>query len=610
MQCWLILLLILSAPCLYARDNQLHGHASPYLAMHGEDPVKWQEWGEAVQKAAEKEDKMLFVSSGYFSCHWCHVMQRESYSDPEIAHLLNTWFIPVKVDRELNPSLDARLIDFVEQVRGQAGWPLNVFITPEGYPLVGLVYLPPTDFKALLLKIIEKWKADKKDFKKLAQDAVEEMNLATTTTQNHLSGGLKNIDQYRSAFYSQTFGIADVLQGGFGQQNKFPGVPQLTYLLRLSNNVEAKPLRDFLILTLDHMESQGLSDQLAGGYFRYTVDPAWQIPHFEKMLYDNAQLALLYAKAATVLNKPEYKNVAENTLDFMLHELRNKNGSFGASLSAVDNKGVEGGSYLWQQEELKAILDKNEWDIISKHWKVEGPVPLEAGYHLVQLSSLEDIARGKKYTLEQVMRTYDSAKKKMLKVRNSRITPRDDKALASWNALTLKALLAAADNKKYREAAHKLQHYFKTVLWDGKTLQRAIVAGKPLGQAGLEDYAFTADALWDYAQFSHNKKDYQMAYAVILQAWQRFYTPRGWKLKEQQWLKYGKEQHVMADGVLASPSAILIQVTLKAAQYFKNNELAQQVEHPVSILVDDIADAPFWYATHIMAMEDYQSSRN
>lgn len=609
-QSGLILLFILVVSGLSARENQLYQHASPYLAMHGRDPVKWQEWGEAVQLAAAKEDKMLFVSSGYFSCHWCHVMQRESYSDPEIARLLNTWFIPVKVDRELNPALDARLIDFVEQVRGQAGWPLNVFITPEGYPLVGLVYLPPNDFKALLLKIIEKWKAEKKDLKKLAHDAVDEINLATGATNKHASGALDYLEHYRNGFYSQLFEIADVLQGGFGQQNKFPSVPQLTYSLRLNNNMEGKELGDFLILTFDQMKSQGLRDQLAGGFFRYTVDPAWQIPHFEKMLSDNAQLALLYSNAASALNRPEYKLVANDTLDFMLRELQNNNGSFAASLSAVDAKGIEGGSYLWHVDELKKILNKGEWNLIHQHWKLDGPASLEAGHHLVQLAPIETIASENGMTQQQIEKIYYSAKNKMLSVRNHRITPRDDKALASWNALALKALLAAADKPKYRRAADRLHHYFKTVLWDGKTLQRAIVKGKRLGEAGLEDYSFTADALWDYARHTQKQKDYELAYAVTIQAWQRFYTPGGWKLKEHQWLKYGDAQPVIADGVLASPSAILLQVTLKAARHFKNTQLLQRIKQAVNVQSEDVTDAPFWYATQIMALEDYQTSIN
>ena len=606
----LLLILLLPVANLAARENQLSDHASPYLAMHGNDPVKWQDWGEAVQLAAEKENKMLFISSGYFSCHWCHVMQRESYSDPEIANLLNTWFIPVKIDRELNPSLDARLIDFVEQVRGQAGWPLNVFITPEGYPLVGLVYLPKKDFKALLLKIIEKWKADKKDIKKLAKDAVDEINASTSRTQNQAMGALTLLDKYRSGFNAQAFEIADVLQGGFGQQHKFPSVPQLSYLLRQSVGPGREQFKEFLILTLEQMKSQGLNDQLAGGFFRYTVDPAWQIPHFEKMLYDNAQLAWLYTEAASVLNKPEYKLVADQTLNFIVTEWQNKNGSFAASYSAVDDKGIEGGSYLWKQDELKKVLSKNEWEFIRKLWQVEGPYNLEAGYHLVTQNSLKVIIKENNYAQKQVLKLYTSAKKKLLKARNSRNIPRDNKALASWNALTLKALIAAKGNKNYRATADKLHHYLSTKLWDGVTLNRAIVKGQPLGQAGLEDYAFIADAFWDYAQVTQRKSDYNLAYAVIKQAWKRFHTPNGWKLKETQWLKYGKEQYVIADGVLASPSAVLIQVTLKAGTYFKDTELLKRVNQPMDIREADISDAPYWYATHIMAMEDYQALKN
>ena len=314
-----ILGLLLALPVFAARNNQLANHPSPYLAMHGQDPVQWQEWGKAAQQAAVREDKLLFISSGYFSCHWCHVMQRESFSDPEIAAILNKHFIAVKVDRELNPALDAKLIDFVERTRGYAGWPLNVFITPDGYPLVGLVYMPQQGFKTMLLKLTTEWQQRKPELKELAAKATSE--LATPQVSESTTLAPKLGEEYTKYLLRHTFDLADELQGGFGQQNKFPMVPQLQVLLAEYQRNRLERLGDFLQTTLNHMASQGLNDQLAGGFYRYTVDPAWQIPHFEKMLYDNAQLANLYLNAASVFSNQRYQTVAFQTLDFMLHEL-------------------------------------------------------------------------------------------------------------------------------------------------------------------------------------------------------------------------------------------------------------------------------------------------
>ncbi|MGD8927195.1 MAG: DUF255 domain-containing protein, partial [Thioalkalispiraceae bacterium] len=353
-----------------AEKNALYQHASPYLAMHGRDPVHWLEWNKDAVELARKQDKLLFVSSGYFSCHWCHVMQRESYQNEEIASLLNTSFIPVKVDRELNSALDAHLIDFVERTQGYSGWPLNTFITPDGYPLVGFTYAPPEKFIQILTGLEKEWREKKSELKRLAKNASAELSIAEVSNSavlpTDLAAGLMD------SFVNQSFTYADDLQGGYGQENKFPSVPQLNTLLTIYERKPNAQIKQFLKITLDNMAAQGLRDQLGGGFFRYVVDPNWQIPHFEKMLYDNALLAGLYYRAAGILAEPEYKNVANQTLDFILQELNTDSGAFAASLSAIDNKGIEGGYYLWDKEELTTILSDQEWKVVSLYWGLLG----------------------------------------------------------------------------------------------------------------------------------------------------------------------------------------------------------------------------------------------
>ena len=316
--------------------SQIHAYElaqspSPYLAMHGSDPVDWHDINSTILEKARKERKMIFVSSGYYACHWCHVMQHESYQDSKIAAFLNRHFIAVKVDRELNPVLDARMIDFVEQTNGRAGWPLNVFLTPEGYPFFGLTYSPPGEFLKLLKKVTRLWADDPDSLRVLSQAAFEEQQ--DTAGYNNQRIAHTDPVALKKAFVSSVQQFENDMEGGFGNGNKFPHVPQLMALLDLGEE------EDFLHLTLNTMAKQQLYDHLNGGFFRYTTDPDWQTPHFEKMLYDNALLASLYLKAGALLGDAAYTRTGIATLHFMSGFMRHEQGGYVASLSAVDNNG-------------------------------------------------------------------------------------------------------------------------------------------------------------------------------------------------------------------------------------------------------------------------------
>jgi uncharacterized protein YyaL (SSP411 family) len=603
-----VLLVVLYAISISAgaepRSNRLTNHPSAYLAMHGEDPVHWQEWGEAAQQAAAHEDKLLFVSSGYFSCHWCHVMQRESYSDPEIASLLNKHFIPVKVDRELNPALDSKLIDFVERTRGYAGWPLNVFVTPDGYPLVGLVYLPAEDFKTFLFNLQTQWQQRKAELKQLARQATAELASPRISEAETLPRDLG--ETYVSNLLNHAFDLADELQGGFGQQNKFPSVPQLQVLLTEYERNQRGRLGSFLQLTLDQMASQGLNDQLGGGFFRYTVDPAWQIPHFEKMLYDNAQLAHLYLQASRVFPQKNYQDVAYRTLDFMLRELGTPQGALAASLSAVDDRGIEGGYYLWQEPELNSVLTKSELQTVKLVWGIKGAPELEAGHHLSQAMSLEQAAGQRRLSVAEVETELASAKRKLLQARAQRHLPKDTKKIAAWNGLALSALAQAVTSpggERYRTAARQVRDYLLNVLWTGQQLQRVMSPTGPVGQAGLEDYAFVARGLLDWSEVSGRKEDRKTALLMVRQAWQRFYGEHGWQLTDAMWLRYGAGDTLIPDGVMPSPAEVLIACSLR----LDNKELAQMAIRALNVGETEIMLGPFWYASRIGVIRQYQA---
>lgn len=592
-----------------SKKNSLHNHASPYLAMHGRDPVRWQQWNKQTVDQARQKDKLLFVSSGYFSCHWCHVMQRESYQNEKIAALLNTHFIPVKVDRELNSALDTHLIDFVERTQGQAGWPLNVFITPDGYPLVGFTYAPPENVIQILNGLDKEWHGRKQELKELAKAASTELSTAEVSTSTSLPSDLAL--GMMDIFVNQSFSYSDDMQGGFGQENKFPSVPKLETLLAIYQRKPNEQIKQYLTLTLDNMASQGLRDQLGGGFYRYVVDPGWQIPHFEKMLYDNALLASLYYKAAIVLDEPAYQHIANETLDFILDELNTSSAAFAASLSAVDDKGIEGGYYLWDRNQLKEILNKDELKVVSLWWGLQGGPDLEDGHHLVQATSLRDLASELKRSKSDLTKLIESARAKMLQARMQRVLPKDNKVLTAWNGLTLTALVEGANRSSdpsYKNAAAKLVNYIHKQLWDVKsqTLQRARGVKGSLGEGGLEDYAYVAQGLLAWWQLEKKPHDQQLLEGIINQAWSRFYGQQGWRLAENMLLKYGAGQTMVSDGPLPSPSAVLIDTTYRYALLTNNKQLQRQALQALNVGLKQLQSEGFWYATQIKAIMSVQ----
>ncbi len=610
---WLVCLLLL---CLNVSavaappENQLKDHPSPYLAMHGEDPVRWQLWGREAVERARREDKLIYVSIGYFSCHWCHVMQRESYSDPGIAELLNRDFIPVKVDRELQPALDARLIEFVERTRGYSGWPLNVFLTPRGYPLVGVVYLPPEQFRGLLVDVQQRWDRQRPELRDLARRAAEQLAGGERSPGPDLAPGLA--DKYRAALVRRALEYADPLDGGFFGPNKFPMAPQLRALLEAVARHPHEELDRFLRLTLDRMADRGLRDQLRGGFFRYVVDPDWQTPHFEKMLYDNALLAELYVRASRVLGEPRYETVARDTLAFMLRELRAPSGTLVASLSAVDGQGVEGGFYLWDEAALRRLLSPPLFQAASLAWGMTAPAPSGHGHLPVQAMTAAQVAGELGLEADEVRRRLSAARRALVQAQEARTLPRDRKLLAGWNGLALRAFSVAArrlNDRGYRAAAERIRAYLIAELWDGRRLLRARTGGGSLGVASLEDYAYVAAGLLEWARLTGRPEDFAAARAVAEQGWARYHTATGWKIAEEPLIRYAAAEAVLADGPMPSPSALLVEVTLGLAGRDGDAARRKQALSALNVGHEALASEPFWFATQIRVLARAQSAR-
>jgi len=596
------LLLAVNAPAVEPKlHNQLKNNPSPYLAMHGDDPVHWQLWSQATLQKAKSLNRPLFVSSGYFSCHWCHVMQRESYKDPALAKLLNDYFIPVKLDRELNPALDAHLIEFVELTRGQAGWPLNVFLTPDGYPIVGMTYMPRDQFFSLLTQFRQHWTEDEAQLKKAARDAMDEWRRIRQSGHGRapVEG---NVVQ---RVLAETDRVKDELGGGFGQQNKFPMVSQLQALLFLRRQGKAAEEDSFIRLTLDRMASQGMHDNLGGGFFRYTTDPGWQVPHYEKMLYDNAQLAVLYLDAAAFYKSAHYRAVGLDTVDFMLREMRNDQGAFIGSFSAVDSRGREGYYYLWSDATLDKLLTDEEHKAVQVAWL--GPQAAESEYgHLPRWQgSREEIAAQLHWTAGRLDKVLESARKKMLAARAARELLPDGKVLAAWNGLALSALAkayTASGKTSYAEAAARLADYLSQQLWDGKQLLRSRDGGKALGSATLEDYGLVAQGLWDWSQSEadeHSHAARLLSAKLVRLAWQRYFKKDRWRQIDTPLIPMLDGKVALDDSALPSTTAVISRLSQVQSALAKDATIQKLLATHLGQVRANLSDSLFWYAGYV-----------
>jgi uncharacterized protein YyaL (SSP411 family) len=388
---------------------------------------------------------------------------------------------------------------------------------------------------------------------------------------------------------------ANELEGGFGDQARFPMAPQLLALLDSLAAADNGRLRAFLVTTLDQMAAQGLRDHLAGGFFRYTVDPGWQVPHYEKMLYDQALLARVYLRAGQLLQRPDYLAVAADTLDFVLRDMAHPQGGYIASLSALDAAGVEGGAYLWTEAQLQAVLQDEQLALARDHWRLHGIPATEGGYLPMAGKPVSELADAAGQARVGVLLA--DARQRLLKARAARGVPRDDKRLAGWNGLLLQVLAEAGrvlPAPRYREAALRLQAFIDQRLWDGQRLVRSLDGG----HAGLEDYAQVAAGL---AAMGESR----LQQAVLAQAWQRFHGAAGWRRSDRGLLPGMAVEPGLMDDVLPSPSALVVGLSLQAAEPAMRERAAQARDAAAGA----VAASPFWYAGHALLLAQAGAQR-
>ncbi len=485
--------------------NHLVGESSPYLLMHAHNPVDWFPWGPEAFAKAKKEGKLVFLSIGYSSCYWCHVMERESFENNDVAKLLNQWFVCVKVDREERPDIDTVYMTALSVSGQRGGWPLSMFLTTDGKPIFGGTYWPADDFQSVLKRVhqlhTDKQKDLERQAERIAGRTVEEM-------AGRSRGAVAKLD--RALVSSAATTILEEFDkdyGGFGSPErhfrgtKFPMPPYLELLLNEASRSKSKEQLDALNITLDHMGRGGIYDHLGGGFHRYSTERTWTVPHFEKMLYDNAQLAELYARAYRLTPRPFYRRILEETLAFVSREMTSPEGAFYSALDAETN-GKEGRFYVWTDQEISdALGDDSDADLFKTVYGLAGKPNFEDRYHILTLpKSLEEIAKEKNLGAEQLEVRISNSRQRLLEARSKRPRPfRDTKVLTAWNGQMIAGFATAGqvlERKEYVETAARAADFILNNLHNthGRLLRTFGAAPDQKATAKiiayLDDYAF------------------------------------------------------------------------------------------------------------------------
>ncbi len=491
-----------SAAQVLPRTNHLAGESSPYLRLHAGNPVDWYPWGDAALERARRENRPIFLSIGYAACHWCHVMERESFRDPAVAELLNREFVAIKVDREERPDVDGVYMTAVQLIAGSGGWPLTAFLLPDGRPFHGGTYFRRDDLLELLREVAAQWKDDKGRARVEAQAARVTDVVGKASAVAPIRADLK--PTLAAAGARSYLDQLDRKYGGFASRPKFPPALRLRLMLAVHRHQPDKRLLDAVMLTLDKMALGGVFDQVGGGFHRYSTDEMWLVPHFEKMLYDNAQLAIVYLDAYELTGKPQYRHIAVRTLDFVLREMRDGAGGFWSSLNAESpdpgGEHAEGSFYVWRPPSVVEVLGAADGNLFSR---VYGVTPLgnfegASVPHLVE--PLERTAVALKLPVDELESRLDRCRRKLLAARERRARPTvDDKVIASWNGLMVEALIRgfeATGAETYRRAAEKCADFLCTRMRDDQgRVRHTWREGRLQPQSFLEDYAAVSAGL-------------------------------------------------------------------------------------------------------------------
>ena len=489
--------------------NKLIDETSPYLLQHAHNPVDWYPWGDEAFEKARAEDKPVLVSIGYSACHWCHVMEHESFEDEATARVMNEHFVNIKVDMEERPDVDQIYMTFVQLTTGRGGWPMNVFITPDKLPFFGGTYFPPEQrygmpsWQQILMSIAEAWRERRDELMHSANEILGELRRVGIT---EFSSAALDTDQLDMAFQSFVRSF-DKTNGGFGGAPKFPPSMSLEFLLRYWKRTGNTEALDMAVFTARKMAEGGIYDQIGGGFHRYAVDAIWLVPHFEKMLYDNAQLIEIYVHLYQITEDELFKNVAIETLEYVRREMLDPSGGFYSSQDA-DSEGVEGKFFVWTPEEIVEILGTDHAQIFNFYYDVSEEGNFEEKNILHVSYTHEAAARALKIDASELISILETGRNKIFAAREKRIKPfRDEKVLTAWNGLMLAAVAKAAavfGDEDYLDIAKRNADFLLENLQRDGRLLRTWKDGRAKLNAYLEDYSNLADGLIELYQASGN----------------------------------------------------------------------------------------------------------
>ncbi|HSB06477.1 MAG TPA: thioredoxin domain-containing protein, partial [Thermodesulfobacteriota bacterium] len=483
--------------------NRLFHETSPYLLQHAHNPVDWYPWGEEAISRAKKEDKPILLSIGYSSCHWCHVMEKESFENEAIAKIMNERFINIKVDREERPDLDEVYMNAVQVMTGSGGWPMTVFLTSSLVPFHAGTYFPPEDrggmpgFPKVLVTISEYYRTHREEVGKVAaqmKDALHQIVEIVPSRESMDEKILSNAFETLDRQFDPSF-------GGFGGAPKFPGSMALSFLLRFWKRTGTKKALEMVEITLEKMANGGIYDHLGGGFHRYSVDDRWLIPHFEKMLYDNALLSRTYFEAYQATRKERYRTVGEEILNYVLREMKSPGGGFYSTQDA-DSEGKEGAFYVWTRDEIEEILGKEEGTAFTAYYGVTPHGNFEEGKSVLTIAStLKKVSELYGIPIPALKTLLEKGREKLLASREKRVKPnRDEKILTSWNGLMISSLVdgfKVTGDETYLHAAKEAAHFILREMKKDGTLMRVFNRGRCQGKGYSEDYAFFIQALLD-----------------------------------------------------------------------------------------------------------------
>ncbi|RMG53557.1 MAG: thioredoxin domain-containing protein [Acidobacteria bacterium] len=596
--------------------NRLIHETSPYLQQHAHNPVDWYPWGEEALERARREDKPILLSIGYSTCHWCHVMERESFENEEIARLMNEYFINIKVDREERPDLDAIYMNVVQMLTGSGGWPMTVFLTPDGEPFFAGTYFPPEDrygmpgFRRVLLKVAELYRTRRDDLMASAREIVRELNRISVPPPTRHRLGPEILDQAYESLVQQF----DAQHGGFGRAPKFPSAMNLIFLLRHYQRTKKPGALEMVELSLTRMARGGIYDQLGGGFHRYATDERWLVPHFEKMLYDNALLSRLYLYAYQVTGNEFYRRIAEETLTYVVREMRSPEGGFYSAQDA-DSEGVEGKFFVWTPEEIKQVLGEREGELFCQYYDVTPWGNFEHGRSILHVPrEIDIVARSADIDVASLRQIIERGRTALFHHREKRIKPhRDEKIITSWNGLMLRSFAEAAsilDREDFRQIATNNAEFLLTHLRRDGRLQRTYRGGVSKLNAYLEDYALFADGLLALYEATGDWRWLDEATSLVETMIEQFWDDEegGFYFTARDHEPLIARMKEFYDNAIPSGNSVAADVLLRLAHWLDKPEYYQRAERLFELVGDAVRRFPGAFGHLLGALDFYFSS--